>query len=208
MIAASIRLPHNEVGPLPEAVSSHSPSAQQLSLCKPLFSLPFQSSAECACRYKLDNPCVRDLDSCEKAGDVILQMQKRRSAQTHHERRNSATPKRAQRVDDDAGPSSPSLPPQQVAEMQMEASQGGATAGSPPGQNMGKQAEVEPSGNGQNREAPQTLVSRITRFAGIFTGRKSMTDVQIGACSNLLKCVLTTDFKDAKSADSQHQADY
>ena len=135
---------------------------------------------------------MRDLDSCEKARNVILQIQKRRSAQTHHQRRSSATPKRAQLVEEDAGPSSPSLPPQQMAddaqhdEMHMDASQGGATAGSPPGQNLHMQADIDPHGNGQNREGPQTLVSRITRFAGIFTGRKSTPDVQIGTCSNLL----------------------
>lgn len=132
---------------------------------------------------------------------MLPQVQKRRSAQTH-QRRSSATPKHAEHVEEDAGPSSPASPPQQMTDdaqpdqMQMEASQDGAIAGSPPGQTLDMQADIEPPGKGQNREAPQTLVSRITRFAGIFTGRKSTHAVQTGKHRNLLHfCNLTSDFE-------------
>lgn len=130
----------------------------------------------------------------------MSQVQKRRSAQTH-QRRSSATPKHAEHMEEDAGPSSPALPPQQLTDdaqldqMQTEASQDGAIAGSPPDPNLDMQADadIKPPGNGQNREAPQTLVSRITRFAGIFTRRKSTPDVQTGKRGNLLQlCILTT----------------
>ena len=127
----------------------------------------------------------------QKTGYVMLQIQNRRSAQTHH-RRSGTTPKHAQRMEDDAGLSSSSLPPQQMADeaqqdlMQMEASQGGATAGSPPRQNLEMQADIMPPGDGQKQAAPQTVVSRIARLAGIFSGRKSTPDVQTGKCSNLL----------------------
>ena len=132
---------------------------------------------------------------------MLSQVQRRRSAQTH-QRRSSATPKHAEHVEEDAGPSSPALPPQQMTddaqqdEMHVEPSQDGATTGSPPGQNLDMQADIKPPGDGQNREAPQTLVSRITRFAGIFTGRKSTHAVQTGKRRSLLQFrTLTTDFE-------------
>ena len=114
---------------------------------------------------------------------------KRRSAAQAHPRRSSATPKHAELMEEDAGPSTAALPAQHMAndaqqdEMQMESSEGGATAGSPAGGTMDMHAGSGHQSDGHEREAPRTLASRISRFAGIFTGGKSTPDTPTGKCS-------------------------
>ena len=79
----------------------------------------------------------------------------------------------------------------QQDEMQMESSQGGATGRSPAETAAGSpawEAEGMHAGNGHEsdvheREAPKTLASRISRFAGIFIGRKTAPDTPTGGCS-------------------------
>lgn len=100
-------------------------------------------------------------------------------------------------MEEDAAPSTAAVPVQQMAddaqqdEMQMQSSQGGATAGSPVGAAAGSpagEAMDMHAGSGHQsdtheREAPRTLASRISRFAGIFTGRKSTPDTPTGKWS-------------------------
>ena len=116
---------------------------------------------------------------------LTLQARKRRSAVQAHPRHSSATPKHAEQMEEDAGPSSPA---QQTAddahqdEMQMDSSQGGAIAGSPARDVMQRHAGSGHQSDEHEHEAPRTLASRISRFAGIFTGRKSTPDTPTGEC--------------------------
>ena len=125
------------------------------------------------------------------------QAKRKRTTAQAHPRRSSATPKRAELKIEDAGPSTAALPAQQMGddaqqdELQMESSQGGATARSPAGTAAGSpawEAEGMHAGSGHQsdvheREAPKTLASRISRFAGIFIGRKTTPDTPTGGCS-------------------------
>ena len=136
----------------------------------------------------------------------MLQAKRRRSAAQAHPRRSSATPKRAELNEQDAAPSTAALPAQQMAddaqqdEMQMESSQGGATAGSPAGPAAGSpagEAMDSQAGSGHQsdpseRQAPRTLASRISRFAEIFTGCKSTADTPTGKCSAFDRHVFVT----------------
>ena len=120
---------------------------------------------------------------------VMLQAKRRRSAAQAHPRRSSATPKRAELMEEDAGPATAALPAQQVAndaqqdEMRMEPSQGKATAGSPAEGRMATRLGSGQQTDGHEREAPKSLASRISRFAGIFTGHKNTFDTPTGQCS-------------------------
>lgn len=104
-------------------------------------------------------------------------------------RRSSATPKRAEQMQEDPGPSSAAPPAQQTTDeaqqdpMHMDSSEGGAVAGSPAGQTLDTHAGSGHASDVHEREAPRTLASRISRFAGIFTGRRNTPDTPTGECS-------------------------
>lgn len=106
-------------------------------------------------------------------------------------RRSSATPKRAEQMEENPAPPLAAPPPaQHIAdeaqqdEMQMDSPQGGAVAGSPAGEILGRQAGHGRGSDVHDHEAPRTLASRISRFAGIFTGRRNAPDTPTGGCSS------------------------
>lgn len=120
----------------------------------------------------------------------MFQARKRRSVQTQ-QRRSSATTKPGDLQEGDAGPSSPALPAHHMTDDAQqdkglrETSQGGATPGSPLGEDMDMHADIAPHADEQSRGVPQTFVSRISRIAGIFTGRRSTAEVPTGEFSTL-----------------------
>lgn len=120
---------------------------------------------------------------------LVLQARKKRSVAHTQARCSSATPKRAEQMEEDVSPSSAAPPAHQIADeaqqdtMQMDSSQGGAVTGSPAGDTLDMHVGGGHEGDVHEREAPRTLASRISRFAGIFTGRRNTPDTPTGECS-------------------------
>ena len=120
---------------------------------------------------------------------LVLQARRKKSVARAQARRSSATPKGAEQMERDPGPSSAAPPARQIPDeaqpdtMQGDSSQGGAVAGSPAGQTLDQHAGSGHGSDVHEREAPRTLASRISRFAGIFTGRRNIPDTPTGECS-------------------------
>lgn len=109
-------------------------------------------------------------------------LQVRRRSSHARQRRSTATPKPAEHaelMEEDVGPSPSTVPPQHIGHeiqqslTQGEAAEGGAASDGPSDQTP-QQAGSGQFDEGQRREVPKTLASRLSAtVAGMFSGRKS-----------------------------------